>query len=256
MLQVTSKQSFEIIKKNLSRKGSYSIHIRGSRSTIVAKNKYVAVFQKGLCSDIENRQKEASALMKTTRQQVSVYIKNNIESGLPKIEKNAPVIYSNKKLWDEIPVNTEFYHIDASHCYWRIAYIMGCITKNTYTKYAKNKDFKSLRLIALAILTTKIKREYYNETVKTHEIECDISLYKQVYQNIRHYTYNNSGAIKDAIPDYCIAYRVDGIYLLPEGLETAKKIFKKNGLLFKVAKCFKADEKNCVNEDGEIKKIV
>jgi hypothetical protein len=89
-----------------------------------------------------------------------------------------------------------------------------------------------------------------------YEVECDVSLHTTLYDNIRHYTYNNSGQIKDTIPEYCIAYRVDGIYLLPEGLKKAKSIFRKNGLLFKVTKGVKVDDKNYCNEDGELKKIM
>lgn len=257
MLQIKTKKSFEIIKRNLLSKGDFIIKKRGRRSTlIIAGNKEIAYYQDGLTSEIAKKKDNATQIMKSARASVTRYISKYKNEGLPKVEKLHPVVYSNRALWDELPVGAKFCLIDASHCYWRIAFVMGCIGKALYGKYAEDKDYKVLRLIALSILTTRIKKEYYINGAYSHEEEEPTDDYRTVYQNIRHYAYNNSGQVKDAIKDYCIGYRVDGVFLLPEGLRKAKAVFKKNKLLYKVTKCVKVDKKNYSTEDGEIKKIV
>jgi len=257
MLHIKTKQSFEIIKKNLLKKGDFIIMKRGRRTTfIIAKNKEIAYYQDGITKEITDKGSNASQIMKSTRSSVSKYISKRAEEGLPKIEKLHPVVYSNRKLWERLPDGTEFYLIDAAHCYWRIAYIMGCIGKTLYDKYATDNDYKALRLIALSIITVRIKREYYSNGAFLYEEEEPTDDYRTVYQNIRYYAYNNSGQVKDAIKDYCIGYRVDGVLTLPEGIKKAKAIFKKNDLLYKVTKCVKVDSKNYSTEDGELKKIV
>jgi hypothetical protein len=257
MLQIKSKQSFQVVLNNLAGRGNFVILRRGRRSTIIANNKEIAYHQDGISKEVTDKRIDASQIMIQTRSLVTRYITKELKKGgLPEIERLHPVCYSNRELWNELPAGTEFYLIDASHCYWRIAYVMGCINEKLYSKYAEDKDYKTLRLIALSILVTRIKREYYRDGKLAYELETDTDTYRVVYQNIRYYAYNNSGQVKDAMPDLCIGYRVDGIYLLPEGLRKAKAIFKKNGLLYKTVKCIKVDDKNYSTSDGEIKKII
>jgi hypothetical protein len=255
MLNVKTIQSFLIVKQNLAKKPSFLIHIRGNRKIAIANGKPVAMYNQSANSDKGEDRKNARHIMTETRSAVTRYIRKNLDN-IPAVNRSHPVFYTNKELWSLMPVNTMFYLIDANHCYWRVAYVLGYITKSLYLKYCDNADFKTLRNIALAILNTGIKREYYKKGEKTHEIDCDVSQYRQVYTNIRHYTYNNSGMIRTQTPKYCIAYRVDGVYILPQGLKKAKTIFTKNNLLYKVEKCIKIDDNNFANGDGEIKKMI
>jgi hypothetical protein len=199
--------------------------------------------------------KNARRIMTETRSSVTRYIRKNLGT-IPVVERSHPVFYTNKELWNLLPVNTSFYLIDANHCYWRIAFILGYITKGLYLKYCDNQDYKTLRNIALAILNTGIRREYYHFGLKTHEIDCDVRDYRQIYTNIRHYAYNNSGEVRMTVQKYCIAYRVDGVYLLPQGIAKARRVFEKNNLLYKTARCIKIDDKNYSTQDGEIKKMI
>jgi hypothetical protein len=255
MIITRSKESFRIALKNISAKGDYSIEKQGTKQIIVKDRRRILLLSNSASTDNNNNPVNVKQLFKTVKSSFSKYLRANEFN--PEI---IPEIYSscfvNKELWSKLSVNTEIIHIDARHCYWRVAKVLGYISDNVYQKYVKIPDAKTLRNISLSRVTSNHKREYYSKGQKIYEVDCDISLYKLMYDNIRHYTYNNSGAVKDAIANYCIAYRVDGIYLLPEGLKKAQSIFKKNGLLFKVTKCFKADEKNCVDEDGEMKKIL
>lgn len=255
MLKVKSLSSFLIIKENLSKKPSFLIHSRGSRKIFIANGKAIACFNQTMREEPADDRNKARKIMTETRSSITRYIRKNL-GNIPTIERKCPVYYMNRQLWDEMPVNTEFFLIDANHCYWRVAFILGYISKRLYLKYCDDPDYKTLRNIALAILNTGIKREYYRHGKKIHDIECNISDYRQVYTNIRHYTYNNCGQVRNSIENQCIAYRVDGAYVLPAGLKSAKKVFEKNNLLYKTVKCIKIDENNFCNEDGEIKKMI
>jgi hypothetical protein len=142
------------------------------------------------------------------------------------------------------------------HCYWRIAYLNKYIGKGLYEKYADNKELKIARNISLSILVSNIKREYYNNGNKINTIDCDTSLYRRIYDNIRYSSYNLCGTIKDAIIDDCLSYRTDAIFTLPAGVDTVKNIFQENNIFFRVDKCIKLHEKYYSTSDGEIKKFI
>jgi hypothetical protein len=256
MLEITNKSSFGIVLRNLAAKPSYMIQCRGNRKTVFIDHQKIAIYNNGTADEIANNRKISKSIMGVVRASMTRYINKNLSSGIVSIDRSAPVIYTDKLLWSSLAVGTAFYLVDARHCYWRIAYILGYISRRTYLKYCENPQYKTLRNIALAILNTSIKREYYYNGVKTHEIHCDISYYQTIYRNIRHFAYNHSGQVRAAIGDLCIAYRVDGIYTLPDGLNLTKKLFRTSDLLYKVTTCQKYDDKNYVTADGEIKKMI
>jgi len=174
---------------------------------------------------------------------------------VPEIKKEYPVVFTNRLFWESIPNETEFYIIDAKHAYWRIAYLLGYIGKGMYSKYAEDKSMKTVRNIALAVLNSNHKCEYYQDNVKIAEIVCDTSLYSRIYNNIRYFSYNLCGRLRNDLDSTCFAYRTDGVFILRPGLVRAKKIFEANNLLYKIDKCVKIDNKTYSNMDGELKKF-
>jgi hypothetical protein len=254
MLQVKSIDSFAGIIANISGKKPYAIETRGMRRIIIAGGKQLAVFRPGVPNpDIQS--KEARKLLASVRASITRYIKKH-DFNVSAIKKEYPVVFTNRLFWDSIPPQTEFYIIDGKHAYWRIAFILGYIPKKMYEKYAENKAMKTARNISLAILNSRHKKEFFLRDSKTHEIECDTSLYNQVYNNIRHYSYNLCGEIRNLLDDACFAYRTDGVFLLKPGLARAKKIFEKHNLLYKIEKCVKIDAKYYSTADGEIRKLI
>lgn len=256
MIITRSKQSYNIALKNISAKGNYTIDFDGSRQTIVRGKRKILKLSASTNTILTDESVNIKVLFSVVKAAFSRYIVKKTDFNPEIIASTHSSCYSNRELWEKIPKDAEIIHIDARHCYWRIAMLLGYITEKTYKEYLDNDELKTLRNIALSRITSKHKREYYLNHKKINVIECDLTLHTRLYDNIRHYTYNNSGQVKEAIPDYCIAYRVDGIYMLPDGLKKAKEIFKKNGLLFKIQKFVKVDEKYCVDENGELKKIL
>jgi hypothetical protein len=253
MLQIKTSDSFNSIIRNVSRY-PYSIETRGMRRIIFAHNKYLAAFRPGLPNP-ELQSKKAHKLMQSVRSSITRYIKKN-KFEVPIIEKHYPVVFTNRLFWESIPPDTEFYIIDAKHAYWRIAYLQKYIGKTLYEKYADDKEMKLVRNISLAILNSNHKREYFVDNVKIHEITCDNSLYARIYNNIRYFSYNLCGRLRNELDDSCFAYRTDGVFLLKPGLARAKKIFEENNLLYKLEKYTKIDNKTFADVNGELKNFV
>jgi hypothetical protein len=254
MLQIKTIESFSNVAQNIGLKYPYQIEIKGLRKIIWANGKELAAFRPGTPNP-DLKSKKARKLMALVRSSVTRYIKK-VKLQVPEIRKEYPVVFTNRLFWASIPANTDFYIIDAKHCYWRIAYLQGYIGETLYKNYADDKDMKMVKNISLAVLNSIHKREYFRDNNKIAEFECDIALYSRVYNNIRYFSYNLCGKIRNALDDACFAYRTDGVFLLKPGLNRAKKIFEANNLLYKIEKCVKIDDKSYCNSDGEFKRFI
>jgi hypothetical protein len=76
---------------------------------------------------------------------------------------------------------------DLDHAYWRIAYVKGYISKNTYEHGVKDDKSKTIRLATLGVLGTQQKFDRYEngEYVETFVHRKEIKPMKQVYKDIR-----------------------------------------------------------------------
>jgi len=255
MLPIRTKASFEIALRNISlRHDRYQVFNRGNRHIAIASGKELAVYHEGGGNQQMKHNKKIRTLLSVARSSATKYLNKHLEN-IPVIERMHPVLFIDRDAWYRLNVNEIFYLVDARACYWRIAMMLGYISKNIFEKYMDD-ELKTARNMALAVWTTSIRKDYYSKGVKTHEISCDISPYQIIYNNIRNFTYNHSGETRAALGKDFIAYRVDGVYCLPTGLTVAKASFRKAGLDYRVTKCVKIDEKNYVNSDGEIKKMI
>lgn len=102
---------------------------------------------------------------------------------------------------------------DVDHAYWRIAFLMGIISKKTYDKGLLIKD-KSLRLAALANLASS--KEYYIVedgilTKKTIILRYDPIL-QRVYNNIRFTCFEYMNVMANLLEEDFICYKTDCIY--------------------------------------------
>ena len=76
---------------------------------------------------------------------------------------------------------------DLDHAYWRIAYVKGYISKNTYEHGLKDDNAKTIRLATLGVLGTeqKFDRSVYGEYVETIVKRRENKAMKMVYRDIR-----------------------------------------------------------------------
>jgi hypothetical protein len=76
---------------------------------------------------------------------------------------------------------------DLDHAYWRIAYVKGYISKNTYEHGIKDEKSKTIRLATLGVLGTEQKFDKYvnGEYVETIVKRKDNKAIKMVYKDIR-----------------------------------------------------------------------
>jgi len=256
MLKVTDANNYDVILRNIQKRGGYAIEEKSNRKILLKGERQLAMLNgKTQVNDNKIDKKTIKNLFRTVRASVTKYL-NKKNFIIASIEKKHPPYYFNYLLWQKLSPGDEFYHIDANHCYWRIAYLLGYIGKGLYEKYCNVTELKLLRNIALAILNSRQKMLYYDEAgQKINEITCDNSIYQTVYNNIRYYSYNLCGEIKEAIPDCCISYRIDAVVVTKKGLKKAIEIYRSKGMEYKVNKCMKIDEEYFETKAGEIKKI-
>lgn len=76
---------------------------------------------------------------------------------------------------------------DLDHAYWRIAYVKGYISKNTYEHGVKDEKSKTIRLATLGVLGTEQKFDRYQngEYIETVVHRRENKPMKQVYKDIR-----------------------------------------------------------------------
>jgi hypothetical protein len=125
---------------------------------------------------------------------------------------------------------------DLNHAYWRIAYNLGIISKNTYMK-GLDDDFKILRLSALSTLGKG--KDYFvikdgivtEEVVKIGINEDMDKLYKAIRQTCYMYMQN----IKKMLGNDFICYRTDCVYYVDtkENKKLVRDYFKKEKMTYK-----------------------
>ena len=125
---------------------------------------------------------------------------------------------------------------DLNHAYWRIAYILGIISKSTYQK-GLDDDFKVVRLSALS--TIGKGKDYFaikdgkvtNEVVKIgYDEEMD-----NLYKAIRYTCFKYMQVLKKMLKDDFICYRTDCIYYVdtPENRKMVRDYLKEQNMSMK-----------------------
>jgi len=163
-------------------------------------------------------------------------------------QNHARVTLSNKELWKSLPVGQKFYYIDAKHCFWRIAYLKNYISGALYDKVNADKELKLTRNKAMACITSCRKVTYFNnDGAYIHSIVENRNLFQQVFDNIRHTSYNLVADAYYQLPGIAIGYRTDAVMVLPEGLTQVKAYFTANNMLYDADLCIKKDETKFYN---------
>ena len=159
-------------------------------------------------------------------------------------QHNSPV-FVNRKLFNELGDGEVFDYVDINHCYWRIAFLQGVISKNLYEKVLKNKKLKIYRNMALSCLIAPTTKDYYINGKLVLTVTEERSHYRIIYDNIRFTSYNLLGEIKNIIgSDFIIAHRTDAILCRPEVTKKVCKIIEQNNMSYKIISCAKVDDRH------------
>jgi hypothetical protein len=201
------------------------------------------------------RSKKAQSLIGQVKKQANQYIlKNNFQ--IPIVHNYYFATQKNTDIYKELENGTQLLHIDVKHCYWRIAYNFGIISKNLYKRYATDKDMKLIRNIALACLVSQTKKTFYNfdgNNKSEFSVTEDISIYQLIYRNIRYTAYNLLGYLFLKLQNFAYFYRIDGILILDntKAQKTVCEYFENQGFNYEINKCYKLNDTQFYNIDKE-----
>jgi hypothetical protein len=125
---------------------------------------------------------------------------------------------------------------DLNHAYWRIAFNLGVISRNTYSK-GLDDDFKVVRLAALSTLGKG--KDYF--VIKDGKITNDVvkigidDEMDNLYKAIRYTCFKYMQNIKKKLKDDFICYRTDCVYYVdtPDNRKLVREYFKDEKMSFK-----------------------
>lgn len=103
--------------------------------------------------------------------------------------------------------------IDLNHAYWRVAYLKGYISQNTYDKGLGEKMPKSVKLATISTLGRPKTYDVYvgGNYSHTEKSDADNKL-MDIYHDIRQSTYEIMQEISDALGNEFFCWRTDCIY--------------------------------------------
>jgi len=153
--------------------------------------------------------KKGMFLFGMVRKDVKEYLKTNTLK-LPKrynqIEYNKDL---NEDLFGKITAT------DLNHAYWRIAYNLGIISDNTYTK-GLNDDFKAVRLASLSTMgaNKKYQKMKNGKLLDEYKVVYGDDALKDVYKLIRLTCYKYMDKVKKMLGKDFLCYKTDCIYYI------------------------------------------
>lgn len=227
------------IQIQLNNKKSFSEHILGSRRKLMIDGEPRATIKidGGLNLGNLTNQKFATFLAVFTKELYRSFI-NFPELFDLRIKFSGVAKNKNYKLYNELQPGTPFYNIDLNSAYWQIAYRLGYISKKMFDKY-NSDDYKQAKRYCISFLARRNKMTY-NDCGNIREIECDISVLKTIYDNIRYELYKCISKVVSLCSNY-IEYNIDGVTILAIDVDKAMKTFDEMELDYKLTKYIKID---------------
>lgn len=252
MLELTI-DDLDIYKQNLNnKKKSFTLMKKRNEMNIFVDGKQIAKFKNknSLYTLEKDESKSVLNLFATVKKSINKYLLDN-DFKIEKVYKKHDSTYSNRALFDDLPVGFEFYYLDVKHCYWRIAYLKGYISEYFYLKVLENPELKIFRNMALSCIIAPKMKEYYKDGNLIWSIEEDTSIYNEVYESIRFTAWNIFGNLAfDKIgKEKTIGYYTDGIMCFQEDVPIVRTILARNKLQYKIVKCVKTDKRQYLNTE-------
>jgi hypothetical protein len=259
MLQL-NKKDLAIYKSNLIiREKTFNVESKRGDKNIVINGKKTAKLSRRNSIDYldKNESKKIVSLFASVKKSINRFLFKN-DFSIAEIEKKYGSVFVNRGLFDALPIGTQFRYVDVKHCYWRIAYLKGYITKYYYDKVLEKPDLKLFRNMALACIIANKQVEYFKSGMLVATISEDNSLYECVYRNIRHTAWNLFGslAFEKIGEDNCIGYFTDGIMVFENDLKKVTTVLARHKLQHRIILCEKTAHREYVYVDeGVVRKI-
>lgn len=169
-------------------------------------------------------------LFKAVRKDIEKWIKE--KRGLIP-EKELPVNHCNP----DFPEDERVIGIDLDHAYWRIAFLKGFISKNTYKKGLSEPHYKTIRLSALSSLGKDYTYDVYEhgKYVGTSVHKGDKEL-RDFYDDIRFSTFKVMKEIAEELGNDFKCWKTDCIVFkeTQENIDLVEGILWEYDLLWKI----------------------
>lgn len=259
MLELEFKD-LAIYKDNLVKnKRTFFIQQKRNEINIVVGGKAICKIKKNnsLTFLAKDKSKEILTLFSVVKKSINKFlVENNFY--VDKEPKKYDSTFSNRLLFDSLPIGTKFYYADVKHCYWRIAYLKGYISEYFYKKVLDNPELKLFRNMALSCIIAPKSMDYYINGILIHSIIEDTTIYNDVYESIRFKAWNIFGSLcfEKIGQEKTIGYYTDGIMCFNEDLPFVKTMLARNQLQYKIVPMIKIDYRKYINtETNEIRKF-
>lgn len=225
----TSKTSEDFIFKRMVEEKANGLIKRGTFTNEIVWGNNSYIFP---CMDKKRQAsfKKGMFLFGMVRKDVKEYLKTNtikLPTKFAQIEYNKEL---NEDLFGKITAT------DLNHAYWRIAYNLGIITDNTYTK-GLNDDFKAVRLASLSTMgaNKKYQKIKNGKLLDEYKVVYGDDILKDVYKLIRLTCYKYMNQVKKKLGRDFLCYKTDCIYYIDTqyNRKIVKDFFKEKDLYMK-----------------------
>lgn len=158
----------------------------------------------------------------------------------------------NYEQWECLSNGEYFYNIDLRSAYWQIAYKLGYLSDKIFKSYVDSEEYKMAKRVCISFLARRNYMIYHLKNQDPFKIDCDTSVLKRVYENIRHYLYNTMlKCVEQEIK--WLEYNIDGVTIPSEHVAQVTKYFQEQNLKFKITECKKIDDKTYLYGNKERK---
>lgn len=237
-IEVSNDQYKQLIEVQKSNGSAYAEHHVGGRRSVVLKGKVIFSTVRNANLNIGDlTSREFGSFIALFNRQLYKSFRDRPELYDLKVEFRGVSMDKNKQLWNNLEIGTSFYNIDLSSAYWQVAHRLGYISDNVFERYMARDRYKEAKRYCVSFLGRE-NRMFYPEGRK---IECDTSVLRNVYQNIRYELYKIIGKAREVSSDY-LEYHIDGISILAKDVDNVKAYFNAEGLDFKITYCRKVTE--------------
>lgn len=254
------KKKYEDIKKKAIEKGFYSLlevhkpsHSelfkinpkvigKGGEKVILGAVPYLRVKNTKNTMEFNNLPKvEIRLFLSWFKREINKSCRDNLDLINLRVVKKYHNCDNNIQKWKDYKVGRLFYHLDIKNGYWQMLHRLGYISTKLYEEYLWDDNFKHLKRLCVTFLGRKSYSILYNATKdgKDFIINCDNSMYNNIYTNVRNELVNCLHIGLNEIGKDYFKFVTDGVYLHKDELVKVKTALAKANIGYKYTLCKK-----------------